>query len=262
MNRMLAQGKNNIWDGLSKFLYWYISTVDKKAEIIFMNYGFSKSNYKIELDERDEKNRYSVQLYDHIARSVDIKGKDILEVGSGRGGGLSYINRYLVPKSATGVDLCKKAIGFCNQHYAKEGIKFVHGNAQSLGFPDETFDVILNVESSHRYDDVDKFLSEVHRVLKPGGFFLFTDFRFENEMKDLDIQLKKSRLKLVKDELITAHVVEALEKSSEDRSALIQRFVPKFLHNTLKDFAGNEGSPTYNSFVNRELEYFHYVFVK
>jgi spermidine synthase len=98
--------------------YWYISTVDKNAEVIFMNFGYSKDNHKIKLDENDEKNRYSAQLYNLVATGINIKGKDILEVGCGRGGGLSYINRYLSPHSATGVDLNKKAIEFCKTYYS------------------------------------------------------------------------------------------------------------------------------------------------
>jgi len=77
-----------------KFWYLYLSAINKNAEIIFMNYGYSKDNYKIEIEETDEKNRYSIQLYHLVATGVDITGKDILEVGCGRGGGLSYINRY------------------------------------------------------------------------------------------------------------------------------------------------------------------------
>jgi hypothetical protein len=42
--------------------YWYLSTIDKNAEVIFMNYGYSKNNHKIKLYENDEKNRYSAQL--------------------------------------------------------------------------------------------------------------------------------------------------------------------------------------------------------
>ena len=107
-----------------KIWYWYISTIDKNAEIIFMNFGYSNNAEKIKLEEADEKNRYSAQLYNLIATGVDIEGKNILEIGCGRGGGLSYINRYLSPKSVTGVDLNKKAIIFCKKHYPEKSIPF------------------------------------------------------------------------------------------------------------------------------------------
>ena len=153
--------KEKLKNAFFRIWYWYISTIDKNAEVIFMNYGYLKDNHKIKLDESDEKNRYSAQLYNLVATGADIKGKDILEVGCGRGGGLSYINRYLSPRSVTGVDLNKKAIEFCKKHYSNESIKFLQENAQDLSFQDQTFDVVINVESSHRYSQMDIFLDEV-----------------------------------------------------------------------------------------------------
>ena len=245
-----------------KIWYWYISTVDKKAEVTFMNYGYSKNNYKIKLDENDEKNRYYAQLYNYIAGGADIKGKDILEVGCGRGGGLSYINRYLSPNSATGLDLNKKAIDFCKKYYSNEGLKFLQGNAQSLSFQDNTYDVVINVESSHRYSHMDRFLAEVYRVLKPGGYFLFADFRHENELEELYAQLKTSNFILVKSEIITPNVLEALKISSTERENLVDKLVPKFLRGLGKNFAGTEGTAVYNKFATQEFEYLFYILMK
>src|ERR1035437_1648898 len=155
-----------------RLLYWYISKMDKKSDITFMNYGYSRENLDLMLEEKDRKNKYSAQLYHYVANHIDIKGKDILEVGCGRGGGLSYINRYLKPKTVTGVDLNSKAIEFCRKNYSGKNNTFIQGNAQLLKFESNSFDVVINVESSHRYNNMSKFLEEVHRVLKPGGYFL------------------------------------------------------------------------------------------
>jgi ubiquinone/menaquinone biosynthesis C-methylase UbiE len=242
--------------------YWYVSTVDKKAEVIFMNYGYSKDNHKIKLDKEDEKDRYSAQLYNLVATGADIKGEDILEVGCGRGGGLSYINRYLSPKSATGVDLNKKAIEFCKKHHSNENIKFLQANAQNLRFQDNSFDVVINVESSHRYSQMDKFLDEVYRVLKPGGVFLFADFRTQFELEKLDIQLKNSNFIRLMNKTITENVLEALKLSTSEREKLIHQIVPKFLHGLGKKFAATEGTPTYNKFLTREFEYVFYIMMK
>jgi ubiquinone/menaquinone biosynthesis C-methylase UbiE len=242
--------------------YWYLSTIDKNAEVIFMNYGYSKDNHKIKLDENDEKNRYSAQLYNLVATGVDVRGKDILEIGCGRGGGLSYINRYLSPHSVTGVDLNKKAIEFCKTYYTTKGIKFFQANAQNLSFQDKVFDVVINIESSHRYSQMEIFLDEVFRVLKPGGYFLFADFRNKSEIKKLNEQFENSNLKPVKKEIITANVLEALKLSTNEREKLIHKIIPKLLHNIGKKFAATEGSTTYNKFLIREFEYFFYIFRK
>jgi ubiquinone/menaquinone biosynthesis C-methylase UbiE len=242
--------------------YWYVSTVDKNAEVIFMNYGYSKDNHKIKLDESDEKNRYSAQLYNLVATAIDIEGKDILEVGCGRGGGLSYIYRYLLPSSATGVDLNKKAIEFCKKHYSNERIRFLQANAQDLNFKDNAFDVVINIESSHRYSKMDKFLDEVYRVLKPDGVFLFADFRHKTEFEKLNHQFKNSKFVHLMNETITANVLEALKLSTSERENLIHKIVPKFLHGLGKKFAATEGTPTYNKFLTREFEYLFYILMK
>jgi len=245
-----------------KFWYWYVSVVDKNAEVIFMNYGYSKDNHKIELNENEEKDRYSIQLYHLAATGTDIKGKDILEIGCGRGGGLSYINRQFKPNSAIGIDLNKKAIAFCVKKYSNEKIKFIEGDSQKLNFEDNAFDVVINIESSHRYSKVDLFIGEVYRVLKPGGVFLFADFGDQEDLKKLNMNLKNLKFKRLKNEPITGNVLEALKLSTPNREKLVIKLLPKFLQSLGRNFAATEGTTTYNKFLNGEYEYFFSVLSK
>lgn len=62
----------------------------------------------------------------------------------------------------------------------------IQGNAEHLPFPARSFDIVLNVESSHLYTNINKFLEEVYRVLKPDGYFCWADLRQKNEV-DLSI---------------------------------------------------------------------------
>ncbi len=245
-----------------KIWYWYLSTVDKNAEVIFMNYGYSDKNHKIKLDENDKKNRYSIQLYKLVATGADFKGKDILEVGCGRGGGLSYINRKLLPKLVAGIDLNSKAIKFCNKHYNENNARYFQANAQELPFEDETFDIVFNVESSHRYPQAELFFKEAYRVLKPGGYFLITDFRYSNNIEKLEHQLKNSKLLIQEKRDITANVIEALELASPDRELLIKKIVPRFLQDLARSFAATTGSPTYNKFLTGKFIYMNYILKK
>lgn len=254
--------KEKIKNIFFRIWYWYISTVDKNAEVIFMNYGFSKENYSLNLPENHEKHRYSIQLYDFIASGVEIKDKSILEIGCGRGGGLSYINRTYKPKSAIGIDLNQKAINFCKSFYHGENITFKQGDAQILNFSDNCFDVVINVESSHRYPEVDKFINEVNRVLKPGGFFLFTDFRHKSKLEELNEHLDKTTFQQVHNEYITPHVLEALQLSTDDRITLINKLAPFFLRELGKKFAATKGTPTYMKFFTAEWEYFFMILQK
>src|ERR1039458_1690296 len=66
---------------------------------VCMNYGYADESIHLQLEEQDNINRYQLQLYHATASQVCIKDKDVLEVGSGRGGGSSYMKRYLGPRS-------------------------------------------------------------------------------------------------------------------------------------------------------------------
>ncbi len=241
--------------------YGYISSLDKDAEVVFLNYGYADHN-KLELKSEDENNRYSIQLYDHIAHFIRCEGLDILEVGCGRGGGASYIARYLAPKSVIGIDLCSKSIDFCKKHYHVKGLSFCHGNALSLPFPDNSFNAVINVESSHRYSDMERFLGEVYRVLRPGGYFLFADLRDEELIETLRKQLEYCRLKIIKEESITPNVIKALVLANEKKMDLIERLVPRLLHGLTKEFAGTKETALHRSFMKGKKEYLHYILQK
>lgn len=148
----------------------------KKFRILdwhFMNYGyaFDPGAPVLHLRPNDEINRYPIQLYHYLATKTNIEGKEILEVGCGRGGGSRYINSYLNPRHVTALDIASNAIKWAKQHHKDKDLLFIQGDAQKLPFADGAFEVVLNVESCHAYPSVPKFLAEVKRILKPSGFF-------------------------------------------------------------------------------------------
>lgn len=242
--------------------YWYVSTVDKNAEVIFMNFGYNYRDKKIDMSEKDEPNRYSAQLYHYTASGAEIAGKDVLEVGCGRGGGLSYVNRTFKPKSVTGIDLGKAAIKFNKSYYKEEGGHFEQADAQNLPFKDESFDVVLNVESSHRYPQMELFVSEVKRVLRPGGHLLFIDFRYDHEIDQMHKHLEESGMEILQEVDVTRNVVEALSLATPSRVKLVENLAPKFLHEIGKNFAAVEGSDSYLHFLTRQYVYKYYVLRK
>jgi SAM-dependent methyltransferase len=254
--------KFNFHESMFRIWYWYVNKVDKNADILFMNYGYSDKNQEVLLDDQNEINRYSIQIYHHLAIATEIQNKDIVEIGCGRGGGLSYICKYFSPASALGVDLDTQAISFCNRHYTLENLMFLQGNAQSLSLENNTCDVVFSVESSHRYPDMVAFLGEVLRILRPGGYFLFTDFRYDYEMEDLKKELELSGMKVLKERIINEEVVAALKLDNDRKHKLVKKLTPKFLHRIALNFAGTIGSETYNQFASGKYVYFSYVLKK
>ncbi len=254
--------KFNFRESVFRIWYWYVNKIDKNAEVLFMNYGFSENGQNIPLDDKNEPNRYSIQLYHHLANEAEIKNKDIVEIGCGRGGGLSYIANQFSPASAIGVDLDKRAMSFCNDHYKEKELSFLQGDAQNLSLESNAYDVVVNVESSHRYPDMSAFLGEVSRILRPDGYFLFTDFRYDFEIEDVKKKLELSGLTVLKERFITEEVVKALELDDARRRILVKKLAPKFLHKIALNFAGTVGSETYNQFALGKYVYFSYVLKK
>lgn len=231
----------------------------------FMNYGYScleAGDPPLRLQPADEPNRFSVQLYHHVASSVALEGLDVLEVGCGRGGGASFVKRYLGPKQMMGVDFSAKAVRFCKDNHRVAGLSFVHGDAESLPLDDESFDAVINVESSHCYGSMPAFLGQVKRVLRPGGHFLFADLRSTADRDRLHQNLLDSRMTLLDQQDITANVLEALRRDSKRKLALIERSVSKRLLNAFRQFAAIEGSEIYNGFRDGTAVYLRYLLQK
>jgi ubiquinone/menaquinone biosynthesis C-methylase UbiE len=227
-----------------------------KEDVVFLNWGYEEDPpMGIPLDESDEPNRYSIQLYHQVATQVDISGKDVLEVSCGHGGGASYIVRTLNPGSYTALDFNSSGIAFCQERHKLPGLKFVQGDAQALPFPDESFDVVVNVEASHIYPDFDKFISEVARVLRPGGHFLHTDFRNRDAFTAWEETLTKPPMRLVSRTVIDKEVVRGLQKNSPRSSEIINRHLPSFARRFGREFAVVDGSLFYNDLERGEISY-------
>jgi ubiquinone/menaquinone biosynthesis C-methylase UbiE len=245
---------------------WYalVSRLDRNAEVTLMNYGYAHADgTRIWLEPEHETERYALQLYHHVATGVPLEGKDVLEVGCGRGGGAAYIARYLRPRHTTGLDRTTSSIDFARRHFAAEkNLRFKQGDAHNLPFEDESFDAVVNIESAQHYHDIGRFLAEVHRVLKPNGHLLIACF--EDASKDVFPRqaLARSRLRAVREEDITPAVVRAMELDSARREKLAQKLVPSFLRAVAGEFAGIRGTALYESFANGASPYLSFVYRK
>jgi ubiquinone/menaquinone biosynthesis C-methylase UbiE len=232
-------------------------------EILFLNYAYEPDPpVKIPLAPGDEPNRACIQLYHHVATQVELHGKNILEVSCGHGGGASYLTRTFQPKNYTALDLNPTGINFCRQRHSMERLNFVQGDAGNLPFGANTFDAVINVEASHCYPDFQRFLAEVARVLRPGGYFLYADFRFADGMAEWEKLLVNAPLKILHSRNINAEVLRGLDQNSSRSQDLVARHLPKFLHSLGADFAGVKGSRIYKALNTGELSYRSYCFSK
>ena len=255
-----------IEQAMTRTWYRYLSHMDRKAHMLFMNYGWADLDPgapPIHLDKEDEPNRYCIQLYHYVAGAVDLKGLDVLEVGSGRGGGASYIARYLRPRSVVGLDITGAAIRFCSQHYRLPNLSFVRGNAESLDFAEGSFDVVVNIESSHCYRSMERFVDSVYRVLTRGGYFLFADHRNKQQLDILRKQLRQAGFALLKERRITANVLRALNLDNARKQQLIKENVPRILQGVFNEFAAMKDTRgVYAKFATGAREYSSFLLQK
>lgn len=245
--------------------YQVLSVADRRANLLFMNYGYAPlegSPATVTLEAGEERDRYCIQLYHRVAGAIELREKEVLEVGCGRGGGAAFVMKYLRPRSLTGVDFAGRAIAFCRKRHRQPGLSFRRGDAEQLPFADGSFDVVLNVESSHCYPAVERFLAEVMRVLRPGGYLLFADIRARGYRDQLLAQLEQAGLTLLEEEQIAPNVLRALDLDSDRKLALIDREAPPLLRTSLREFAAVKGSPIYENFRTGEWEYVRLVLQK
>lgn len=186
-----------------------------QPELLFLNYGFWQPG----LDDSwiapaDACYRHHLNLVRRVLWGVDLRGKAVLEVGCGRGGNCYYVSRYCEAARIAGLDVCAANLALARNDPRLERVEFVAGGAQQLPFASSSFDVVLNLESSHCYGHFDQFVAEVTRVLKDSGLFCFADL-WNVDVMELDWPareqaLKNSSLEIIAEENISEQVFQAM----------------------------------------------------
>jgi SAM-dependent methyltransferase len=120
-----------------------------------------------------ERQRYELQphILDLLSK-IDWDGKQVLEIGTGVGTDA----RQIIGKGAcyTGINIDQgstTATATALRAFSLPGIA-KQGDATSLAFADNTFDVVYSFGVLHHIPEAAKAVAEIHRVLKPGGELL------------------------------------------------------------------------------------------
>ena len=107
--------------------------------------------------------------YDFAAEYI--KEKVVLDVACGAG----YGSRFLLDRGAkkvVGGDNLAEALAAAQKFYGRKGVQFFMVNATRLPFADNSFDVVVSIETIEHLEYQDDFLAECKRVLKDGGVFI------------------------------------------------------------------------------------------
>ena len=106
-----------------------------------------------------------------VLRYSESRDRDVLDVGSGQGiDACEYASR---GARAVGIDLTPRHVELATLHLAASGLaaSFVEGDAETMPFPDESFDLVSSNGVLHHTPNIGAALAECMRVLRPGGTF-------------------------------------------------------------------------------------------
>jgi len=114
---------------------------------------------------------------EHVARYAFaahyVQGAAVLDVACGTG----YGARHLADRGASfvvGVDIAVDALDYCREHYQGDGVYFAAIDAPRLGFPDDTFQVVVSLETIEHLADAEAYLAEIRRVMSPNGLLVLS----------------------------------------------------------------------------------------
>lgn len=125
--------------------------------------------------DTDMKGQHARSLYPILLdRLSHISYHSALDLGCGTGEMMKQILQTDNCKELYGIDLSEEMLAVAKSKLPDQ-VKLLLGDSESLPFPDNFFDVVYCNDSFHHYPAPRNVLSEVQRVLKPGGTFLMGD---------------------------------------------------------------------------------------
>ncbi|NMC51352.1 methyltransferase domain-containing protein [Candidatus Kuenenbacteria bacterium] len=148
-----------------------------------------KSGYDLYAPFYDKKLAYldSFEQFHLLPNLKDIKGKTILDVGAGTG----RLTLRLAEKGAdvTAIDISPEILKILKKKNNK--IKTMVADAESLPFPDNSFDIIVAAFLIVHLKDPKYFFTESYRVLKPGGILAITNI---NQKRPPELETGKGKI--------------------------------------------------------------------
>jgi SAM-dependent methyltransferase len=100
------------------------------------------------------------------------RDKDVLDIASGEGYGSAYLAQ--VARSVVGFEINADAVAHASESYKYSNLRFSVGDARKIDLLSSSVDVAVSFETLEHFYDQEEFLSEIARVLRPGGLFIIS----------------------------------------------------------------------------------------
>jgi SAM-dependent methyltransferase len=98
------------------------------------------------------------------------RDRTVLDIASGEGYGAALLAQ--VAASVVGVEVAAEAVAHAAASYGNERLRFLQGDAREIPLGDASVDIAVSFETIEHFNGQDRFLSEVRRVLRPGGLLI------------------------------------------------------------------------------------------
>lgn len=149
-------------------------------------------------------------------------GKRVLEIGSGDG-----VTSHLLARqgnSVVSIDVSRVALEYAQNRLGQEtlDLRYEYGDARNLQFPDSSFDYVISEHLVEHLsvEDFHKHLEEAHRVLKPGGCYLFfTPSRLWHGRRSVGFHLQV---------YVLAEIIPIVRQHGFSATWLEPRFLPRW----------------------------------
>ena len=105
-------------------------------------------------------------------------GSRILDLGCGTGLELGYYYEMVPTALVTGIDLAPGMLEALRKKFPEKALTLIQGSYFDVPFQENAFDAAVSVESLHHFTKEEKIplYAKLWRALKPGGFFILTDY--------------------------------------------------------------------------------------
>ena len=107
----------------------------------------------------------------HLAKRY-VSGKTVLDIASGEGFGSSVLAQSA--ERVIGVDISPQTVAHAAATYPRVNLTFEVGSASAIPLRDQSVDVVVSFETIEHVAEHEQMMSEIRRVLKPGGTLIIS----------------------------------------------------------------------------------------
>jgi len=115
-----------------------------------------------------------------IKKLISLQPKRVLDVATGTGDFAITCYKMLKPEKITGIDISDGMLKIGREKIAKAGlqkhIELLNGDSEAILFEDNSFDAVTVAFGVRNFENLEKGLSEIKRVLRPGGKLIVLEF--------------------------------------------------------------------------------------